>query len=61
MCKSYSQVMNKIVEKPNHWITFPITVELNLTKETLAARFWIPTTISALDRTNIEQTKSVHG
>lgn len=61
-CTTFSEVINKIVQKSNHWIAFPRTVEeLNLAKE---ARLRIRPTIGALDRLHSlrnKQNKSVDG
>lgn len=61
VCKTFSQVMDKILEKSHHWITFPRTVEeLNNARNEWGARFRIPTAIGALDCTHIEIKKPTY-
>lgn len=55
VCKTFSEVLDKITEKSHHWIKFPSTaVDLNDAREEWSARFRIPTAIGALDCTHIE-------
>lgn len=53
--KTFSSVLDKIVDKAHHWIKFPSTFEeMNEAKEEWSAKFHIPSVIGALDCTHIE-------
>lgn len=52
--KTFSEVLDKIVEKANEWIKFPTTAdEVNTAKEEWNTRFHMPTVVGALDCTHI--------
>lgn len=52
--KTFSEVLDKIVEKANEWIKFPTTAdEINTAKEEWNTRFHMPTVVGALDCTHI--------
>lgn len=54
VCKTFSSVLDKIVEKSDNWIKFPSNLEdMDQAKADWASKFRIPTAIGAIDCTHV--------